>query len=208
MKKPAGTVIIEEGDRPDDVLLLISGWAYRYKILPDGSRPIMAYLVPGDLCDIHIFILETMDHGIALLSDAEIVSIPKERMLETMRARPRVAEALWWATLVDEAVLREWLVNMGHRSAYERIAHLFCELWLRLSEVGEVMDHSFHAPLTQEQLGDTMGLTPVHVNRTLQRMRADGLITFEGKYLTIRDIDTLRDIAAFEPNYLHLKRRG
>jgi CRP-like cAMP-binding protein len=142
-----------------------------------------------------------------LLSRATVAVIPKKRMLEVMNDHPRIQRALWWATLVDEAILREWLVNIGQRDAYERVAHLFCELWARLSAVGLAAEDHFTLPLTQEELGDTVGLTAVHVNRTLQRMRAEGLIEFHRKQLTIRDPRRLMDAAGFEPNYLHLERR-
>jgi CRP-like cAMP-binding protein len=203
-----GSDLITEGDRPEDVFLLVEGWAYRYKMLPDGGRQIVAYLIPGDLCDIHIFILKTMDHAIGLLSDAKVARISKSTMRATMRERLAIAEALFWATLVDEAVLREWLVNLGQRDAFERIAHLFCEMWLRMSQVGLVDSDEFSLPLTQEQLGDTTGLTAVHVNRVLQRMRAEGLITLSARQLTIHSIQRLKDIAGFDPNYLHLDRRA
>lgn len=167
--------LIKEGDRPENVFLLLEGWACRYKVLPDGRRQIMAYLLPGDLCDVHNFILEEMDHSIGLLSEARVAAIPKARMLEATDKHPNLARALWWATLVDEGVLREWLVNIGQRSAFDRLAHLFSELYLRLQLVGLADGDSFDMPLTQEELGDTMGLTSVHVNRMLQKMRDEGL---------------------------------
>ncbi len=203
----AGTDLIAQGDRPREVFLLIEGWACRYKVLPDGNRQIMAYLIPGDLCDIHVFILKAMDHAIGLLSDARVAAIPKRVMLDTLREHPGIAQALFWATLVDEAVLREWLVNIGQRDAYRRTAHLFCEMRLRMRQVGLTHDGAFSLPLTQEQLGDTMGLTSVHVNRTLQKMRAEGLISLQGGVLTIHDPDRMAAIAGFDPNYLHLDRR-
>ena len=203
----AGRSLIKEGDRPEEVFLLLEGWACRYKILPDGGRQIMALLLPGDLCDIHIFILKTMDHGISLLSDAKVAAIPREAMLALLSERSTVAQALFWATLVDEAALREWLVNVGQREAYARIAHLFCELWLRLGQVGLVSNRGFYMPLTQEQIGDALGLTSIHVNRTLQRLRAEGLISLVGRQLNIDDLDRLRAVADFNPNYLHLDRR-
>lgn len=204
---PAGVDLIEEGDRPDDVIYLIEGWAARYKILPNGKRQIMAYLIPGHLCDIHIFILRSMDHSIGLLSDARVARIPKHDVLSLIDQSPKIARALWWATLVDEATLRAWLVNIGQRNAFEAIAHLFCELWVRLEQVGLADGYSYELPLTQEQLGDTIGLTPVHVNRTLQRMRDERLISLRSGHLVILDIDRLRKIASFEPNYLHLVPR-
>ena len=204
----AGHDLIVEGERPARVHLLLDGWACRYKMLPDGGRQIMAYLIPGDFCDIHIFVLRVMDHAIGLLSPARVAFIAPDAMLEVMDRHPRVARALWWATLVDEAVLREWLVNMGQREAYERIAHLLSEMWLRMRAVGLADGDAFSLPLTQRELGDTVGLTPVSVNRALQRLRAEGLISLEQKRLTIHDTRALMQVSQFEPNYLHLDQRG
>ena len=202
----AGTDLIREGDRPDKVFILIEGWAFRYKILADGKRQILAFLIPGDLCDIHVFILARMDHGIATLGPARIATVSPQRLLEVMNRYRNIERALWWATLVDEAVLREWLVNMGQRDAYHRIAHLFCELWLRMQAVGLTSNGSISLPITQNELGDAMGLTPVHVNRTLQKLRGEGLITLDARQLTIPDPERLAAISGFEPNYLHLDR--
>ena len=204
IERRMGEDLILEGDRPDHVLLLLDGWAFRYKLLPDGGRQIMAYLIPGDLCDIHIFILKRMDHSIALLSDAKIGLIPEKAMVALLDTYPRIARALFWATLVDEATLREWLANALRREPFERIAHLFCELWLRMNVVGLVDGRSFDLPLTQTELGDTMGLNAVTINRVLQRLRAEELITLKGKRLVILDIDRLREISGFDPSYLHL----
>ena len=201
-------ILIREGERPNDVYLLLDGWGYRYKLLPDGGRHILAYLIPGDLCDIHIFILKRMDHTLGLLGPATVAIISRETILEVMDKHPRIERALWWATLVDEAVPREWLVNIGTRDAYTRLAHLFCELWMRMRAVGLADEGSFSLPLTQEELGDTMGLTGVHVNRTIQKMRAKGMISFEKKKMTIHDPQRLAAEAEFTPNYLHLDRRA
>jgi len=203
----AGRNLIREGDRPEVVFLLLEGWACRYKLLPDGSRQIMAYLIPGDLCDIHIFILKAMDHSIGLLSDGRVAIISKAVMQRTLEERPAIARALFWSTLVDEAILREWLVNMGQRDAFARLAHLFCEMWLRMRQMGLTDGNSFTLPLTQEELGDTMGLTSVHVNRVLQRMRAEGLLSLARGQMTLHNVDRLCKIADFDPNYLHLDRR-
>lgn len=198
------TDLIKEGDQPEVVFLLVEGWACRYKILPDGQRQIMAYLVPGDLCDVHIFILKRMDHSIGLISDARVAAIPKDKMLRLFDERPQLARALWWSTLTDEAVLREWIVNMGQREAYGRIAHLLAELWLRLDMVGLCTADSIAFPLTQADIGDTLGLTPIHVNRVLQRLRQDGLIELSRGRLRIPDLQKLMAVSQFEPNYLHL----
>lgn len=199
--------LIREGQRPNDVYLLLEGWGYRYKLLPDGGRHILAYLIPGDLCDIHIFILKAMDHTLGLLTPATVAVIPQERILEVMDAHPKIERALWWATLVDEAVLREWLVNIGQRDARTRIAHLFCEMWLRMRAVGLADKGRFSLPITQEVIADTMGLSPVHVNRSLQYMRRRGLISLAKRELTIHDPEAFMAEAEFTPNYLHLERR-
>jgi CRP-like cAMP-binding protein len=204
---PARTDLIEEGDRPEAVFLLLEGWACRYKLLPDGRRQIMAYLLPGDLCDVHIFILKHMDHAIGLLSDARVAAIPKKKIVELTDNFPNLARALWWSTLVDEGVLREWLVNMGQRDALARIAHLFVELYVRLKAVGLNHGEQYDLPLIQQELGDTMGLTSVHVNRVLQRLRADGLIELARNRIHLKDVDRLIELASFTPNYLHLDRR-
>jgi len=196
--------LIKQGDRPEVVFLLVEGWACRYKILPDGRRQIMAYLVPGDLCDVQIFILKRMDHAIGLLSNARVAAIPENKMVELFETRPTLARALWWSTLTDEAVLREWLVNIGQRDAFERIAHLLCELWVRLKMVGMVKGGAFAFPVTQSDLGDTLGLTPVHVNRMLQRLRGEGLIELKQGRLLIPDVPRLMSVAQFDSNYLHL----
>ena len=199
--------LIREGQRPNDVYLLLEGWGYRYKLLPDGGRHILAYLLPGDLCDIHIFILKAMDHTLGLLTPATVAVISQERILEVMDAHPKIERGLWWATLVDEAVLREWLVNIGQRDARTRIAHLFCELWLLMRAVGLADKGRFSLPITQEVIADTMGLSPVHVNRSLQYMRRRGLVSFAKRELTIHDPEAFMAEAEFTPNYLHLERR-
>ncbi len=200
-----GTDLISEGDKPLAVFLILEGWAFRYKQLEDGSRQIMAYLIPGDLCDIRIFLFEEMDHSIGLLSDAKVVKIPAAEMLGLMDRYPRIERALMWATLVDEATLREWLLNVGQRDAVQRISHLFCELCVRLSVV-KMVDGSetFAMPLTQSEIADTTGMTTVHVNRSLQRLRKDGLIQTHGGKLTILDFDRLAKIAGFTDTYLHI----
>lgn len=199
--------LIREGDAPKDVNLILEGFACRYKMLPDGTRQIVAYLVPGDFCDLHVFILKAMDHTIATLSRCTVVKISRARILELMQ-RPAIARAFWWAALVDEATLREWLINVGARSAEQRVAHLLCELLLRLETVGLTNGNTYELPITQAELADTVSLTSVHVNRVLQRLRQDGLITLKGKHLVIRDIERLKAVSGFNPNYLHLSDRN
>jgi CRP-like cAMP-binding protein len=195
--------IIREGDRPDHVHLVVEGWAARYKLLADGSRQITALLIPGDFCDLHVTILGEMDHSIVTLGRAKVAFVPRAEM-DALTERPKVAKALWWATLVDEAVLRAWIVNIGRRDAYEAIAHLMCELFVRMKNVGLTDGHSYELPLTQEELADALGLTPVHVNRVLQRMRTEGLIVLKRGALQILDYSKLQDASGFNPNYLHV----
>ena len=195
--------IISQGDRPTGVHLLLEGWAGRYKILPEGERMIMAYLIPGDLCDVNVMLLEQMDHSIGALSACTVLHFPRDRLAELMGKNERISRALWWASLVDEAILREWLVNIGRRSADVRTAHLICEMLLRCKAVGLTDDNSFDLPLTQEQLADTMGLSAVQMNRSLQALRGEGLIEHHGRRVTIDDLPRLMEYASFDPVYLH-----
>ena len=199
--------IIREGERPDHVHLVIEGWLARYKLLPGGARQITAFLIPGDFCDLHVTTLGEMDHSITTLTRARVAYIPRSRMDE-LTERPGLLRAFWWATLVDEAVLRAWIVNVGRRDAFEAIGHLMCELYVRSKNVGLTSEHVFGLPLTQEELGDALGLTPVHVNRVLQRMRSEGLISFKAGLLTIHDYRRLEESSGFNSNYLHIAERA
>ena len=198
--------IIREGETPSDVHLIVEGFACRYKHTSSGARQIVAYLVPGDFADTHVFVLKAMDHSIGALSACRVVAIPRATILALLE-RPAIARAMWLATLVDEGVLREWIVNIGARNAKERIAHLMCELLARVKAVGLATGDSFELPITQSELGETMGLSPVHVNRTLKLLRADGLITFKGGQLVVLDAARLRAISSFNSSYLHLEER-
>jgi CRP-like cAMP-binding protein len=199
--------LIHEGDRPENVHLILDGFACRYKLVPGGERQIMAYLVPGDFCDLHVSILGEMDHSIATLSRCKVVYIPRRAIDDMTENHGRINRALWWATLVDEATLREWLVNMGRRPADKQLAHLLVELLVRLQAVGLATENSYDFPVTQAELADTLGISTVHVNRMLQQLRKDGLLTLRGSRLTILDLDRLKELADFTPNYLHLSRR-
>ena len=198
--------IIREGEHSPDLHLVLSGLACRYKLLPDGGRQIVAFLVPGDLCDAEIFILKQMDHSIAAIGPTTTVPIPGGVMRDLLLHRPGIALALWWGTLTDEGVLRARIVDLGRRDARQRIAHIIYELLVRYRMVGAVEDDSFEWPVTQADLADATGLTTVHVNRTLQRLREEGLIALDGKRMAVLDRTGLRDAADFNPNYLHLDR--
>lgn len=199
--------LIREGDRPDHVLLMIEGWAARYKLLPDGARQITAFLIPGDFCDLHVTILGEMDHGIITLTRSRVAFAPRRKMDE-LTERPALVKAFWWATLVDSAVLRNWIVNVGRRQAVEAVGHLFCELYVRMKNVGLVAGQRFELPLTQEEIADALGITSVHVNRVLQRLRSENLISFSQGMLTIHDYRALEAASGFNPNYLHIEPSG
>ena len=201
------TDLVREGDKPDGVFLIMEGIACRYKHRASGARQIMAYLLPGDLCDLDVALLNRMDHTITTLSACRVAHIAPETVADILQHYPAVARALRMSTLVDEATLREWLMNVGRRTATERIAHLFCELLVRLRAVGLVTENSYALPLTQADLADTTGLSTVHVNRSLQELRRQGLIELKNRHLTILNLPRLRAVGEFQANYLHLKNR-
>lgn len=198
--------LASEGDAPNEASLVLEGFACRYKLLKNGRRQIMAYLIPGDFCDLQVFILKTRDHSIGTLSHCRVVSISQQQIFELMQ-RPAIALAFLMCALVDEATLREWLLNIGARDAAERVAHLLCELLLRLQSVGLANGSRYELPITQSELADTMGLSVVHISRVLRRLRANGLITLNGKKLVILDVAKLKEFSGFNPNYLHLAER-
>ncbi|HEX6783446.1 MAG TPA: Crp/Fnr family transcriptional regulator [Sphingomicrobium sp.] len=200
--------VISEGDKPRHVHLVLDGWACRYKQLPDGKRQIVSLFVPGDFCDVNVYILRAMDHSIGAITRLKVAMITPEEMNALTTERPRITQALWWHELVTAAVQREWTLNLGQRSAYERLGHLLIELYMRLAAVGRAHDGRCDFPLTQNDLADATGLTSVHVNRTLQELRRDGLIELERRQLQILDLPRLIDAAMFNPNYLHLDHEG
>jgi CRP-like cAMP-binding protein len=200
--------VISEGDNPRHVHLVLEGWACRHKQLPDGKRQIVSLFVPGDFCDVNVYILKYMDHSIAAITRLKVAMITPDEMNALTADRPRITQALWWHELVTAAIQREWTLNLGQRSAYERLGHLLMELYMRLAAVGRAADGRCDFPLTQNDLADATGLTAVHVNRTLQELRRDGLIELERKQLRIRDLERLMDASMFNTNYLHLNHEG
>jgi CRP-like cAMP-binding protein len=198
--------LVREGDRPRTASLMLEGWACRYKQFADGRRQIVGFHIPGDLCDPNLSVVEAMDHSITAVTRLRYAEIPLADV-ETLSAQsPAIARALRWTDQVNAAVAREWVANVGQRSAYERIAHLFCEMFLRLRAVGLTDGMSCDFPLTQTDLACATGLTAVHVNRTLQEMRRDGLLEFGFRKLVVPDLDALKRVATFNANYLHLGR--
>ena len=198
--------IIADGAHSNHCHVLLEGLACRYKILPDGERQIMAFLIPGDLCDAEIFILKSMDHGVAALTPSTAAAIHADEMKKMLQEVSCMAQALWWGTMTDLAVLRERIVDHGRRDATERIAHMLYELLVRYRIVGETTDHSFDFPITQTDLADATGLTPSHVNRVLQRFRDDDIIDLRSRTLTVLKPERLKEIGMFSADYLHLDR--
>jgi CRP-like cAMP-binding protein len=205
---PARRDIIREGEKPKHVHLMVDGWACRYKTLPDGRRQIVAFFIPGDFCDLNVYILKEMDHSLGAITRLSVADISRDDMDMLTADHPRVTQALWWESLVQQAIQREWTLNIGQRTAYERIAHLLVELFLRLRAVKMTQGDSCDFPLTQTDIADATGLTAVHVNRTLQELRKDGLIELEKRRLRIPKLQGLMDAAMFNPNYLHLEHEG
>ena len=200
--------VIAEGERPRHVHLVLDGWACRYKQLPDGKRPIVSLFVPGDFCDLHAYVLRQMDHSIGAITRLKVAMITPEEMSALTAGHPRIAQALWWNEEVMAAMQREWTLNISQRSAYERLAHLLVELYIRLETVGRAHGGRCDFPLTQADLADATGLTSVHVNRTLQELRRDGMIELERKQLQIIDMERIMDVSMFNADYLHLDREG
>lgn len=200
--------IVREGQNSSVVRLVVAGWACRYKDLPDGRRQIIGFLIPGDFCDLKAHILQQMDHSIGAITATAYLEISREQMEELTGSRPRVAQALLWQHLTEASVQREWLLNVGQRTSLERLAHLLVELYIRMRAAGFARDHTIEFPLTQNDLAEANGVSPVHVNRTLQELRRQGLIEVRAKRLKILDQDRLRKLAMFKENYLHLDREG
>lgn len=199
------TDIVLDGDHPTQCSLLMEGFVYRYKLLPDGRRQILAFHVPGDIFDSQSFLLDTMDHSVAALTAAKIGVISHAAMREITEDFPRITRALWKETLAEAAIFRQWLTSAGRRSAYQRLAHLTCELYVRerAADLGETL--SIPWPFTQLELGDALGLTPIHINRTLQQLRRAGLIAIRGGTMRILDWDGLVEAGEFDPCYLQLR---
>lgn len=200
--------LIREGDPPGPVFVVLEGWACRYKILPSGTRQIIAFLMPGDACDLHIAMLAEMDHGIQAISPAKVATIARAEMEALMADHPNVARAMYTAQLIDEGIMRAWIVSMGRRSSIERVAHLMCELYLRARNIGLTGEGvPFALPLSQLILADALGMTAVHINRVLKQLRLSGAMALSRGSLDILDPTKLVQIAGFDENYLHRRLR-
>lgn len=199
------TDIVRDGDTPTESCLLLEGFLCRYKMLLDGGRQILAIHTAGDIPDLQSLQLKVMDHSVGTLTPCKVAFIAHAALHDITRAHPGIMALFWRDTLIDAAIFREWLTGVGRRSAHQRIAHLICEIHLRLKVVGLTDDNGFELPITQAELADALGLSTVHVNRVLQDLRRDGLIISRGKFLAVTDWRTLEQAGGFDPRYLHVR---
>lgn len=196
--------IVRERDRPTHSCVMLSGYSFRHKFVGTGGRQILAVHLKGDLVDVQNALLGVADHNVQMLTDGQIALIPRGAIKQIAFDRPNVGMALWYDSLVDGSIAREQTANVGRRDAYTRLAHLLCEFALRLKVAGLGKHNNYELPMTQEQLADALGLTPVHVNRTLQRLEKDGLIRRSNRSVSTDNWQKLAKAGDFDTTYLHL----
>lgn len=199
-----GRFLAREGVPCDQSTLLVSGMAFRQKMTADGDRQIVSFQVPGEFVDLEGSLLAVADHNVQILTRAEIATVPVRRLTELFDAHPRLGRAMWIDTLIDASIYREWVMNVGRRPARQRIGHVLCEFARRLETGALGTTNGYRFPMTQEQLADAVGLTPVHVNRTLKLLEAEGLIARHQRFVEIPNWDRLRSVSGFNETYLHL----
>jgi CRP-like cAMP-binding protein len=204
---PADRIVVRAGEELSVSILLLDGLMCRYKDLRNGQRQIMELHVPGDFLDLHSFLLKRLDHNVISLVPSRIAIVPHARLVEITRNHAHLSRLLWLTTLIDAAIHREWLLSLGRRSALSRIAHFFCEMQVRLRVVGLADATGFALKITQTDLAECLGLTPVHVNRTLKELREAGLAVFRDGRVEILDPSGLKRTAEFDPDYLQLECR-
>jgi CRP-like cAMP-binding protein len=199
-----GSFIVREGAAAEECGLILDGFAFRQKLTRQGNRQIVSFHIPGDFVDLEGSMLKVADHNVEALTCCEIAAIPIDKIIALIDTHPRVGRALWIETLIDASIYREWVLNVGRRPAQQRLAHLFCEFAKRLNLADLGDENGFVIPMTQEELADAAGITPVHVNRSLKALDEAGLIVREGRFLRIPDFERLRHASDFNELYLHL----
>ncbi|MEP9388357.1 Crp/Fnr family transcriptional regulator [Mesorhizobium sp. KR9-304] len=204
----AGEEFVIEGSRPRESCLVTAGFAARSQSLRSGERQITAVHVPGDFVDLHSMMLKVMDHSVIALGACKVAFVPHEKIKEVTETNPHLARMFWLSTTIDGAIQRTWITCLGRRSAEQHLAHLICELYVRLEVAGVASDNGFEFPVTQAQLGDVLGLSVVHVNRKLQELRAAGLVEWRDGKVKIRDFERLAELSEFDPTYLSLTRES
>jgi len=195
---------VEAGTQLEVSILIVDGIAGRYKDLRDGQRQITELHVPGDFADLHSFTLKRLDHNLIAVTPCRVALFPHSKLAELTEHYPRIARLYWFSTNLDAAIHREWVLSMGRRTAIARTAHLFCELQVRLSLVGRADPGGFDFKVSQVDLAECLGMTSVHVNRSLRRLRELGLMTFRSGRAELHDLPGLREVAEFDPSYLYL----
>lgn len=199
--------VVREGDKPTECCLVVEGFVCRYALTGEGRRQILSFHIPGDIPDLQSLHLSVMDHTLATLVPSKLAFIQHEDLRTLVHNHPRLGDLLWRETLIDAAIFRQWMVGLGRRSAYSQMAHLLCELLVRLKAVSLVEDYAFKLPVTQAELGDALGLSTVHVNRVLQDLRSEEIISLQGGSLAVLDWEGLKEAGEFDPAYLHLVRK-
>jgi len=200
-----GGEVVAEDSRPGESCMILKGFAARSHYSRDGSRQISALHVPGDFVDLHAYLLRVMDHGVVAIGPCEVAYVSYDSIRRVTEESPHLGRLLWLSTVIDGAIQRAWVTCLGRRTAEQRMAHLLCELYLRLEAAGIATGNSFHLPLTQSQLADLLGLSVVHVNKKLQKLRLSGLVDWRGGIVVIRDFADLARLAEFDPTYLSLR---
>ena len=195
---------MSEGSRQRESCLILSGFTARAQFLSDGRRQITAVHIAGDFVDLHALLLKVMDHSVVALRRCEAAFVPHDSLLEVIEKAPHLGRMFWLSTVIDAAIQRTWITSIGRRSPGQHIAHLLCELYLRLETVGLVRTDSFEFPPTQGDIADMLGLSVVHVNRTIQELRSSGLVRWSNNIVTIVDMERLKAFADFDPTYLNL----
>ena len=200
----AGSYILERGDEMKHLIILNSGWAVRTRYTINGTRQIIHILLPGDVVTPDVFVVKKTDHAISALTDVELRYVKPREMQRLFGESRSLAAAFWWMSEQEGGMMREQIVRLGRRSALERVPHLFLELHRRLYMVGQASEEVFILPLTQNDIGDTLGLSNVHVNRTLRKLESDGFIKYEGSVIQIPDSRRLAELCDFDFDHLHL----
>ena len=203
---PADEIVVRSGQELNSSLMLLEGWMARSKDLPSGERQVTELHVAGDFADLHAYALKRLDHDVVTITDCTVAVVPHERLEDLTHRYPRLGRIYWFSTNVDAAIHRELALSLGQRSAISRMAHLFCELHVRLDLVGRVNGNGYELPLTQRELSECLGLTVVHANRTLQELRRRRLVELENRRLKILDKAGLEGVAEFDDSYLYLDR--
>lgn len=203
----ARRTLINAGETLDNSILLVSGLMCRYKDLRNGERQIMELHVPGDFVDLHSFTLKRLDHSLLALTSCTYATVPHVRLAQVTADFPHLARMFWFSTNLDAAIHRAWMLSLGRRTAIARIAHLFIELLLRLELIRMTEGNSYALPLTQDDLAECLGMTAVHVNRMLKQLRDRDLVTFRSGRVVIHNLEELKAVAEFEPDYLYLEKR-